>query len=57
LARPARSLHVERFIPKALTEPVLTEAFEVYKSQERLSTSAAVKPRTDGHGAGERPVT
>jgi cytochrome P450/ferredoxin-NADP reductase len=36
-AWPAKSLHVERFVPKALTEPVLTEAFEVYLAQSELT--------------------
>jgi cytochrome P450/ferredoxin-NADP reductase len=36
-AWPARSLHVERFVPKALTEPVLTEAFDVYLAQSELT--------------------
>jgi cytochrome P450/ferredoxin-NADP reductase len=36
-AWPARSLHVERFVPKALTEPVLTQAFEVYLAQSELT--------------------
>jgi cytochrome P450/ferredoxin-NADP reductase len=34
---PKRSLHVERFVPKALTKPVLTEAFEVYLAQSELT--------------------
>jgi ferredoxin len=33
------SLHVERFTPKALTEPVLTAAFEVVLSQSDLTLS------------------
>jgi ferredoxin-NADP reductase len=35
-AWPPRSLHVERFSPKPLTEPVLTEAFEVVLRQSEL---------------------
>jgi cytochrome P450/ferredoxin-NADP reductase len=34
---PKGSLHVERFVAKPLTEPVLTEAFEVYLAQSELS--------------------
>jgi cytochrome P450/ferredoxin-NADP reductase len=35
-AWPPRSLHVERFSPRPLTEPVLTEAFEVVLQQSEL---------------------
>jgi cytochrome P450/ferredoxin-NADP reductase len=34
---PKRSLHVERFVPKPLTEPVLREAFEVYLAQSDIT--------------------
>jgi ferredoxin len=34
---PKGSLHVERFVAKPLTEPVLSEAFEVYLAQSELS--------------------
>jgi cytochrome P450/ferredoxin-NADP reductase len=34
---PKDSLHVERFVAKPLTEPVLSEAFEVYLAQSELS--------------------
>jgi ferredoxin-NADP reductase len=34
---PARSLHVERFSAKPLTEPALTEAFEVHLAQSELT--------------------
>ncbi|HEY5821170.1 MAG TPA: PDR/VanB family oxidoreductase, partial [Propionibacteriaceae bacterium] len=36
-AWPKRSLHVERFVAKPLTEPVLTEAFEVHLAQSGLT--------------------
>jgi ferredoxin-NADP reductase len=36
-AWPKRSLHVERFVPKPLTEPVLHEAFEIYLAQSGVS--------------------
>jgi len=36
-AWPKRSLHVERFVPKPLTEPVLHEAFEVYLAKSDVS--------------------
>jgi len=36
---PAKSLHVERFAPKAMTEPVLAEAFEVVLAQSELTLS------------------
>jgi cytochrome P450/ferredoxin-NADP reductase len=36
-AWPARSLRVERFTPKALTEPALTEAFEVFLKQSDIT--------------------
>jgi ferredoxin len=32
-------LHVERFVPKPLTEPVLNEAFEVYLAQSELTVT------------------
>jgi cytochrome P450/ferredoxin-NADP reductase len=38
-AWPKRSLHVERFVPKPLTEPVLDEAFEVYLAQSELTVT------------------
>ena len=34
---PPRSLHVERFNPKPLTEPVLAGSFEVYLAQSELT--------------------
>lgn len=34
---PKRTLHVERFVPKPLTEPVLHEAFEVHLAQSGLT--------------------
>jgi ferredoxin-NADP reductase len=34
---PKGSLHVERFVAKPLTEPVLSEAFEVYLAQSQLT--------------------
>ena len=34
---PKGSLHVERFVPKPLTEPVLHEAFEVYLARSELT--------------------
>jgi cytochrome P450/ferredoxin-NADP reductase len=34
---PKGSLHVERFVAKPLTEPVLSEAFEVYLAQSELT--------------------
>jgi len=34
---PKRSLHVERFVAKPLTTPVLTDAFEVYLAQSDLT--------------------
>ncbi|MDX6296525.1 MAG: hypothetical protein QOI51_382 [Nocardioidaceae bacterium] len=34
---PKGSLHVERFVAKPLTEPVLREAFEVYLAQSELT--------------------
>jgi cytochrome P450/ferredoxin-NADP reductase len=34
---PQRSLHVERFVAKALTEPVLREAFDVHLAQSNLT--------------------
>ena len=34
---PKGSLHVERFVPKPLTEPVLAEAFEVYLANSHLT--------------------
>jgi cytochrome P450/ferredoxin-NADP reductase len=34
---PKRSLHVERFVAKALTEPVLREPFEVHLAQSNLT--------------------
>jgi cytochrome P450/ferredoxin-NADP reductase len=34
---PKRSLHVERFVAKALTEPVLKEAFDVHLAQSDLT--------------------
>lgn len=37
LSWPRRSLHVERFVAKALTEPVLREAFEVHLAQSDLT--------------------
>ena len=36
-AWPRRSLHVERFAAKPLSEPVLSEAFEVYLAQSDLT--------------------
>jgi cytochrome P450/ferredoxin-NADP reductase len=36
-AWPKGSLHVERFVAKPLTEPVLREAFEVYLAQSELT--------------------
>ncbi|HEX2072240.1 MAG TPA: cytochrome P450 [Geodermatophilus sp.] len=36
-AWPSRSLHVERFAPKPLAEPVRTEAFEVVLQQSELT--------------------
>jgi cytochrome P450/ferredoxin-NADP reductase len=36
-AWPKRSLHVERFVAKPLTEPILHEAFEVYLAQSDLT--------------------
>jgi ferredoxin len=36
-AWPKRSLHVERFVAKPLTEPVLHEAFEVHLAQSGLT--------------------
>ncbi len=36
-AWPARSLHVERFSAKPLTEPALAEAFEVHLAQSELT--------------------
>jgi cytochrome P450/ferredoxin-NADP reductase len=36
-AWPKGSLHVERFVAKPLTEPVLSEAFEVYLAQSQLT--------------------
>jgi cytochrome P450/ferredoxin-NADP reductase len=41
---PAKSLHVERFVAKPLTTPVLTEAFEVYLAQSELTVT--VDPST-----------
>ena len=43
-AWPAKSLHVERFVAKPLTAPVLTEAFEVYLAQSELTVT--VDPST-----------
>ena len=34
---PKASLHVERFVPKPLTEPVLQEAFEVHLAKSELT--------------------
>jgi cytochrome P450/ferredoxin-NADP reductase len=34
---PKKSLHVERFVAKPLTAPVLTEAFEVYLAQSDIT--------------------
>jgi cytochrome P450/ferredoxin-NADP reductase len=34
---PSKSLHVERFVAKPLTEPLLSEAFEVYPEQSELT--------------------
>src|SRR3954449_13418219 len=34
---PPRSLHVERFAPRALTDPVRTEAFQVVLQQSGLT--------------------
>ena len=34
---PKGSLHVERFVAKPLTPPVLTEAFEIYLAQSELT--------------------
>jgi cytochrome P450/ferredoxin-NADP reductase len=34
---PSKSLHVERFVAKPLTEPLLSEAFEVYLEQSELT--------------------
>jgi len=36
---PKRSLHVERFVPKPLTEAVLHEAFEVYLAQSDVTVT------------------
>ncbi|MDP3891841.1 cytochrome P450 [Nocardioides sp.] len=41
---PAGSLHVERFFARPLTEPVLTEAFDVYLAQSDLTIT--VDPKT-----------
>jgi cytochrome P450/ferredoxin-NADP reductase len=34
---PSKSLHVERFVAKPLSEPLLSEAFEVYLEQSELT--------------------
>jgi ferredoxin-NADP reductase len=39
---PAGSLHVERFVAKPLTEPVLTEAFEVHLARSDLTLTVPV---------------
>ena len=39
---PKGSLHVERFVPKPLTEPVLAEAFEVYLAASDLTLTVPV---------------
>jgi ferredoxin len=36
---PKRSLHVERFVAKPLSEPVLNEAFDVYLAQSDLTVT------------------
>ncbi len=41
-AWPKGALHVERFVPKPLTEPVLAEAFEVQLKQSGLTLSVPV---------------
>ena len=43
-AWPSRSLHVERFVPKALSAPALTTAFEVHLST--TGTTVTVEPGT-----------